>query len=193
MSLPHSWIITQSVARVTWQVPHVKQELFTLLEHSSSPPAFNGVCVARCFVFCFMFCRSLFLLSDGHCIVCPLIYGLWLPLRYLQNFLTRNQVTNSITCISSIKLIPKVWITRYGNLKQRNITNDMFPVRLSPKFNLMLKEEHSSVVFNTALHCTCAYIFTLLLNLMHAIKVHFCMNIYFNSNKRAVHFQLKFN
>ena len=124
---------------------------------------------------------------------CPLIYGLWLPLRYLQNFLTRNQVTNSITCISSIKLIPKVWITRYGNLKQRNITNGMFPVRLSPKFNLMLKEGHSSVVFNTALHCTCAYIFTLLLNLMHAIQVHFCMKIYFNSNKRAVHFQLKFN
>jgi len=26
----------------------------------------------------------------GHCIVCPSIYDLWSPLRYLQSFLTRS-------------------------------------------------------------------------------------------------------
>ena len=29
------------------------------------------------------------LCSCGHCIVCPLIYGFWLPLWYLQSFLNR--------------------------------------------------------------------------------------------------------
>jgi len=51
---------------------------------------FSGVRVALSLVFCVMFCRSLFVLfSCGHCIVCPSsIYGFWLPLWYLQNFLS---------------------------------------------------------------------------------------------------------
>ena len=41
---------------------HVKQELFTLPEHLSSPPIFSGVRVARSLVFSVMLCRPLFVL-----------------------------------------------------------------------------------------------------------------------------------
>jgi len=37
---PHSWFITRFVKRVTWQAPHMVQELLTLLEHLSSPLVF---------------------------------------------------------------------------------------------------------------------------------------------------------
>ena len=47
---------------VTRQLSHVEQELLTLPEHLSSHPVFGGVRVARFFVFCVMFCRSLFVL-----------------------------------------------------------------------------------------------------------------------------------
>jgi len=59
------------------------------VEHLSSPPVFSGVRVARSLCFCAMFCRSLSIcpFSFGHCIVCPSIYGFWLPLWYLQSFL----------------------------------------------------------------------------------------------------------
>ena len=40
----------------------VAQELLALPQHMSSPPVFSEVCVARSFVFCVMFCRSLFVL-----------------------------------------------------------------------------------------------------------------------------------
>jgi hypothetical protein len=66
----------------------------------------GGVRVTRSLVLCVMFCRSLFVLlsfflwplcclyfdlrilitslvSCGHCVVCPSIYGFWLPLWYL--------------------------------------------------------------------------------------------------------------
>ena len=52
--------------------------------------------VARRFVFCVMFCRSVFVLFSPFLlvivgvlfiIVCPSIYGFWLPLLYLQTFL----------------------------------------------------------------------------------------------------------
>jgi len=51
-----------------------------------------GIHVARSLVFCVLFCRSLFVLLSfyiGHFIVCPSIYGFWLPLWYLQTFLIR--------------------------------------------------------------------------------------------------------
>ena len=37
------------------------------------PPVFSGVRVGQSFVFCVMFCRSLFVLLSflSHCIVCP--------------------------------------------------------------------------------------------------------------------------
>jgi hypothetical protein len=53
--------------------------------------------VSRSFVFCLMFCRSLFVFctsSFDHCVVCSSsMYGFWLLLWYLQTFLvTRSLV-----------------------------------------------------------------------------------------------------
>jgi hypothetical protein len=52
----HSWLVTGFVTRVTWQMPHVEQELLTLTEH----PGLSGVRVVRFLLFCVMVCRSLF-------------------------------------------------------------------------------------------------------------------------------------
>ena len=63
--------------------PLVEQELPTLPEHPSSYAVFYGFVVARSLAFCVVFCRSLFVLCVlffGHCIICPSIYGFWLPL-----------------------------------------------------------------------------------------------------------------
>jgi hypothetical protein len=80
------------VTRVTWQVPHVEQELLTVLEQLGLPPIFRGVRIVLSLLFCVVFCRS-YCLSFcpfwfGHCIVCPSIYDFWLPIRYDQTFLT---------------------------------------------------------------------------------------------------------
>ena len=75
-------------------VPLVEQELLTLPEHLSSPPVFSGVRVTRSLVLyvCFVDrCLSFCSLSFGHCVVCSsLIYGLWLPLWYLQTLFVHN-------------------------------------------------------------------------------------------------------
>ena len=52
----------------TRQVPLVKQELPTLLEHPSSSPVSSGVCVAQFVVFCVVFCRSLFVHLSFYCL-----------------------------------------------------------------------------------------------------------------------------
>ena len=53
---------------------------FVLLDlNLLSPPVFSGFRVARSFVFCIMFCRSLFVLLSFFAI-CPSVYGFWLPL-----------------------------------------------------------------------------------------------------------------
>jgi hypothetical protein len=44
-SIPHSWLITRFVTRLTRQLPLVEQELLTLPEHVSSSPVFSRVCV----------------------------------------------------------------------------------------------------------------------------------------------------
>jgi len=88
---PHSRFVTVCVTILTRWVPLEEQELPTLPEHLSSPPVFSGVRVTRslvlyvCFVDrCLPFCT----LSFGHCVVCSSsIYGLWLPLWYLQTLL----------------------------------------------------------------------------------------------------------
>jgi hypothetical protein len=85
-SVPHSWLTTGSVTRLTRQVPLV-QELLTLPEHLSSPLGFSGVHVTRSLVLyvCFVDrCLSFCTFSFGHCVVCSSIYGLWLHLWYLQ-------------------------------------------------------------------------------------------------------------
>ena len=72
-SFPRSRLITGFVTRLTWRVPLVEQELFTLPEHLSSLPAFSGVRVTRslalyvCIVYrCLSFCTF----SFRHCVVC---------------------------------------------------------------------------------------------------------------------------
>ena len=80
--------ITGFVTRVTRRVPLVEQEQLTVPEHLCSRPVISGFRVNRSLFMC-MFCRSLFLslctFSFGLCVVCSFsIYGLWLPLWYLQ-------------------------------------------------------------------------------------------------------------
>ena len=86
-SFPNYYLVT----RLTRRVSLVEEELLTLPVHLSSPPVFSGVRVTRslvlyvCFVDC---CLSFCTFSFGHCLVCSsLIYGLWLPLWYLQTLL----------------------------------------------------------------------------------------------------------
>ena len=58
--------------------------------HLSSPPLFSGVRITRSFVLCVCFldrCLSFCTFSFGHCVVCPSIYGFWLPLWYIQALL----------------------------------------------------------------------------------------------------------
>jgi len=50
-SLPHSWLITGFVTRLTRRVPLVEQELLTLTEHLSPPSVVNGVRVTRSLVY----------------------------------------------------------------------------------------------------------------------------------------------
>ena len=71
------FLLRKRYARVSWWVPLVEQDVPTPQEHLTSPSVFSGVRTARTYVFCVMFCRSLFVLF-GHCIVCPSIYGFWL-------------------------------------------------------------------------------------------------------------------
>ena len=91
MSIPHSWLITGFVTRVTRRVLQLEQELLTLPEHISSPPVFRGVRVTRSLVVyvCVVDrCLSFSTCSFGHCVVCSSsIYGFWLPLWYLQTLL----------------------------------------------------------------------------------------------------------
>ena len=65
----------------------MEQELPTLPEHLNSPPVYIGVRVTCSLALCVCFvdrCLSFFF---GHCVVCPFIYGFWLPLWYLQALL----------------------------------------------------------------------------------------------------------
>ena len=67
-----------------------KHYLLTLPEHLSSSSVFSGVCVTRSLVLCVYFvdrCLSFCHFSFGHCVICPSIYGFWLPLWYLQTLL----------------------------------------------------------------------------------------------------------
>ena len=85
----------------------MERTLLILPEYLNSPPVFGWVHATQSLVLCVMFGRSLFVLlsffiwslcclsfdlrilvtplvSYGHCIVCPSIYGFWLPLWYLM-------------------------------------------------------------------------------------------------------------
>ena len=54
-------LIRNILTRFTRWVSGLKQEVFTLKDHLSSPPVFIEVCVAQCLVFCVVFSGSLFI------------------------------------------------------------------------------------------------------------------------------------
>ena len=66
--------------------------IFVTVSLTSFYPSFWwGPCYSI-FGFMCMFCGSFFVLfSFGHCIVCPSIYGFWLPLWYLQTLFKIKQ------------------------------------------------------------------------------------------------------
>jgi hypothetical protein len=88
LCMANSWLITGFVTRLTRRVPLAKQELLILQEHPSSPPVFIVVRVTRSLVLCVCYvdrCLAFYTFSFGHCVVCSFsIYGVWLPLWYLQ-------------------------------------------------------------------------------------------------------------
>jgi hypothetical protein len=68
-SIPHSWIITWFLSRLTQRVSLVEQELLTFPEHLSSPSVLNDVRVTRSLVWCVCFVDrrlSFCLFSFGH-------------------------------------------------------------------------------------------------------------------------------
>jgi hypothetical protein len=77
-------------------------------------PVLSEVYVARSVVLCFMFfvnhLLSICPFSFDHCIVGPLIYCFWLPLRYLQTFVFK-QLRSTIPSISTYIYV--LW--HYGN------------------------------------------------------------------------------
>ena len=85
------WDLSEkSEPSLTWRTSYNRQELFTLPEHMISPSVFSGIPVMRSLVLCLCFvgrCFSCYPFSFGHCVVCPSIYGLWLPLCSLQTLL----------------------------------------------------------------------------------------------------------
>jgi len=93
--------------RLTRRVPLVEQELPTLPEHLSSSPVFSGVRVTQSLVLyvCFVDrCLSFCAFSFGHCVVCSSsIYGLWLPLWYLQTLLIDNHYLYFLFLNSQLK------------------------------------------------------------------------------------------
>jgi len=107
-SFTHLKLIIGFVNRLPRRVPLVEQELLTLPEHPSSLPIFSGVRNTRSLVLCVCFvdrCLS-FCPFFGHCVVCPSIYGLWLPLWYLQTLLTHafffiitSYLLQQVTCL----------------------------------------------------------------------------------------------
>ena len=71
---------------------------------------FIEVQVARSLVFCFVFCKSFFVLFFLSILLCPSIYRFWLPIGYLQTLHicifreSKNKMMYIIHCIScSIK------------------------------------------------------------------------------------------
>ena len=83
------------VTRLTRRVSLVDQELLTPPEHLSSLPVLSGVSVTQSLVFCVCLvdnCWSFCPFSFGHCVVCSSsIYGLCLPIWYLQSLLIKSR------------------------------------------------------------------------------------------------------
>ena len=86
---------------LTRRVPIVKEELFTLPEHPSSPAVFSGVCATRSSFMC-MFCRSLFVLL--YFFFCPLCC-LSFDVRILISSISSKSSSNDYCMNNVIKFI----------------------------------------------------------------------------------------
>ena len=91
-SFPHSWLITRILTRLTWWVPLLEREMFTILEHLTSSQFFvllNHLCVI------------------WSAMVCPFILFLWLlsVLRLLWLWITL--------------LVPSNFFYDYSEMKKR--------------------------------------------------------------------------
>ena len=101
LSVPHSWLITGCVTRLTRRCHSVTWTAYP----SGAPeltPGLNGVRVTRSLVLCVCFvdcCLSFCSVSVGHCVVCSSsLYGFWLPLCHLQSWM--NMLTKLTSGIS---------------------------------------------------------------------------------------------
>ena len=88
-SFPLLWLITCFLLRITRRVRLVKQELYIIPEHSSSPTFVSGDHFALILIFCVIFCRlffacSPFFYSPFHCIS---LFDLWLLKYHSSNIL----------------------------------------------------------------------------------------------------------
>jgi hypothetical protein len=70
-----------------------RRKYLPFLQHLSSPRLLMRFCIDGPLIFCVMFCSRCS--SFCHCVVCPLIYCLWLPLCYLQTFLKLHKKKRS--------------------------------------------------------------------------------------------------
>ena len=119
-----------------WGLSHVEEELPTLPEHLTSSLVFSRVRVARSLIFCVMFCRSLFVIFlFSHCIICTLIYGLWLPLWYLQTFLIpfkQNYINGRIITFA----VPKSVVRRGTSSTWLSCTSSLNPIKIIQLLNI---------------------------------------------------------
>ena len=83
-----------------------------------TPVFFSRIRVARSLVFCVVFCRSLFILFWGQCVVRPSSYSFWLPfgifkllfsIWYLQTLLLPLISSNSSSPSGIFKLFFSLW------------------------------------------------------------------------------------
>jgi hypothetical protein len=109
------------VTRVTWWVPLVEQELFTLPEHMNSHPVFSEVCITWSLVFSVVFCRLLFiLLSFSFWPYCLSFFDLRIlitPVSIFKLFL-KNMLSYSLS--QNAQLYTSVfnrWMTISRNIK----------------------------------------------------------------------------
>lgn len=105
--LKTSWLIFEFVIRVTWELSQLRQELFTLPEHMSSPPIFIVARVSSSSVSFVVFSRSLFVLLS--CFFWPLDCLSFFDFWHLLTFLKLNDEPFYIRTV----LICKEVIRRY--------------------------------------------------------------------------------
>jgi hypothetical protein len=99
----------------------------------SSPRFLCGVRVTRSLALCPLFvdcCLFFYLFSFGHCVVCPSIYGFWLPLWYLQTLLT---VTSDNLACNFVKRYTK----NFHKMK-RKVTSSLWNRWISNTYFCML-------------------------------------------------------